>query len=331
MSRLPKEPPSAEITPEALYLRRRDFLKNTALFAGTTAAMGAGLLGLLGGPRGGKGKNKGGIGPEPGAALVQPAAPALYALDEPSTPYDAITTYNNYYELGLKKSDPSENAGAIKTRPWTIAIEGEVKKEQRLDLDTILGWFKPEERVYRMRCVETWSMVIPWLGFPLGELLRRLEPTSRAKYVAFHTLVDPEQLPGQKAEVLPWPYVEGLRLDEAMHPLTLLATGLYGKELPGQNGAPIRLVVPWKYGFKGIKAIVKIRLTAEPPPCTWNRAAPTEYGFYGNVNPKVDHPRWSQAMERRIGDLKRRPTLPFNGYAEQVASLYAGMDLKENF
>ena len=206
-----------------------------------------------------------------------------------------------------------------------------MNRELTLDLDTILGWFPLEERIYRMRCVEAWSMVIPWLGFPLGDLIKRIEPTSRAKYVAFTTLKDPGQLPGQRKSVLDWPYVEGLRIDEATHPLAMLAVGLYGKSLLGQNGAPIRLVVPWKYGFKGIKSIVEIRLTEGQPKATWNEAAPEEYGFFANVNPKVDHPRWSQASERRIGELRRRPTLPFNGYAEQVASLYTGMNLEESF
>lgn len=335
MSRLPKEPPSAEITPEALYQRRRDFLKNTALFAGTAAAMGTGLLRLVGGAR---------ATPPPVAAAPlslgqppeAPPPPATSAdlgppLTEDKTPFESITTYNNYYELGLSKSEPAELGHRIRQRPWSIQVEGEVNKPQTLDLETILRWFTLEERVYRMRCVEAWSMVIPWLGFPLGALIKRLEPTSRAKYVAFTTLLDPEQLPGQKRDVLDWPYVEGLRLDEALHPLSLLAVGLYGKALPGQNGAPIRLVVPWKYGFKGIKSIVKIRFTETQPKTSWNMAAPDEYGFYANVNPKVSHPRWSQATERRIGELKRRPTLPFNGYADQVASLYAGLDLRENF
>jgi sulfoxide reductase catalytic subunit YedY len=326
MARLPREPLAAEITKEELYQRRREFLRNGALFAGTAAATGAGLLRLLGGPRG---------KPPPAEAPVRGALPSpagpLYRVDEPETPYEAITTYNNYYELGLAKSDPSENAGTLKPRPWTVAIAGEVEKEQLLDLDTLLGWFHPEERVYRMRCVETWSMVIPWLGFPLADLVKRLAPTSRAKYVAFETLLDPVQLPGQRSNVLPWPYVEGLRIDEAMHPLSFLAIGLYGKPLPGQNGAPLRLVVPWKYGFKGIKSITRIRFQEEPPVTTWSRAAPNEYGFYANVNPAVDHPRWSQATERRIGDVKKRPTLPFNGYGEAVAGLYAGMDLRKDF
>ena len=253
------------------------------------------------------------------------------STDEPRTPYRDVTTYNKFYEFGTDKSDPAELAGTLRPRPWTVRVDGEVQKPQVIDVDQLLGWFPLEERVYRMRCVEAWSMVIPWLGFPLGDLLRRVEPTSRARYVAFTTLFDPEQMPGQQRRVLDWPYVEGLRIDEAMHPLTLLVVGLYGKTLPNQNGAPLRLVVPWKYGFKGIKSIVGIRLLETQPPTTWNLAAPREYGFYANVNPAVDHPRWSQATERRIGELRRRPTLPFNGYAEQVAGLYAGMDLREFF
>jgi methionine sulfoxide reductase catalytic subunit len=331
MSRRIPEPPAAEITAEALYQRRRDFLKNSALFAGTAAAMGSGLVALVGGGRGKRPKPAAiTIGP-PLSEAPPPVASPAYTLTDPRTTFDAITTYNNFYELGLRKTDPSENAGTLKPRPWTIAIEGEVKRPTTIDLDTLLGWFKLEERVYRMRCVETWSMVIPWLGFPLADLIKRVEPTSRAKYVAFTTLLDPEQLPGQKQSVLPWPYVEGLRIDEATSPLTLLAVGLYGKALPGQNGAPIRLVVPWKYGFKGIKSIVKIRFVEEQPPTTWSRAIADEYGFYANVNPLVAHPRWSQATERRIGELGRRPTLPFNGYADHVASLYTGMDLRKSF
>jgi methionine sulfoxide reductase catalytic subunit len=333
---MPPEPPSGEITPEALYQRRRDFLKNAALFAGTAAAVGTGLVRLIGGGR----SSPAAALPEPigTSAVPLPAAstPTIlklsrYDTDEARTTFEDVTHYNNYYELGLSKSDPAEYGALIRPRPWTIKISGEVKKEQTLDLDTILGWFPLEERVYRMRCVEAWSMVIPWLGFPLGDLIKRVEPNSRAKYVAFTTLNDPGQLPGQRRKVLDWPYVEGLRIDEATHPLAMLAVGLYGKSLLGQNGAPIRLVTPWKYGFKGIKSIVEIRLTEEQPKATWNESAPTEYGFFANVNPKVDHPRWSQASERRIGELRRRPTLPFNGYAEQVASLYTGMDLEEHF
>jgi sulfoxide reductase catalytic subunit YedY len=327
--RTPAEP-AREITPEALYLRRRDFLKNTALFAATSTAIGAGLTRLLG-KQHTETPTANNVSTPDRPDWVHEAPSALYTAADARTPYEDITTYNNYYELGLSKSAPSRNAGSLKSRPWTVTVEGEVKKEQRLDLDTLLSWFPIEERVYRMRCVEAWSMVIPWLGFPLGALLKRLEPTSRARYVAFTTLLDPEQLPGQSASSLPWPYVEGLRIDEAVHPLTILAVGLYGKELPGQNGAPLRLVVPWKYGFKGIKSIVKIKLTEEQPKTTWSAAARDEYGFFANVNPAVDHPRWSQATERRIGEIRRRPTLPFNGYGDAVADLYTGMDLRRSF
>ncbi len=297
-------------TDEKLYLNRRDWLK----LAGTTAAVGVGLDLLT----------RRHVGTPAAEGPATASAPEL-------TKFGDVTTYNNFYELGLDKGDPARNAGTLKLRPWTVEITGEVAKPAAYALDEVLGWFQAEERVYRMRCVEGWSMVIPWLGFPLAALLKRVEPTSFAKYVAFTTLLDPEQLPGQRARTLQWPYVEGLRLDEAMHPLTLLATGLYGKALPGQNGAPLRLVVPWKYGFKGIKSIVRIELTREQPQTTWALAAPDEYGFFANVNPKVDHPRWSQANERRIGELRRRPTLPFNGYADEVASLYTGVDLAKYF
>lgn len=327
--KLPAEPPSSEVTPEALYLRRREFLKNAGLFAGTAAAMAGGLY-LLG-----RKQTRPMDAFVPDAGLLElPVAKGTgaYDTDEPRTPYEDVTTYNNFYEFGLDKNDPARFAHTLKTRPWTVTIDGEVHKPQTVDLDQLTSWFPLEERVYRMRCVEAWSMVIPWLGFPLGELLKRVEPTRQAKYVAFTTLHDPEQMPGQRRGTLDWPYVEGLRLDEAQHPLTLMAMGLYGRQLPNQNGAPLRLVVPWKYGFKGIKSIVRISLTREAPPTTWNLAAPEEYGFYANVNPAVSHPRWSQATERRIGgDLERRPTLPFNGYAEQVAHLYAGLDLRKNY
>jgi sulfoxide reductase catalytic subunit YedY len=339
MSSTGTPPPPSEITPEHLYLRRREFIRNAASFAATAATVGGGLLWLMGG--GGRAESKDGDGTAPAPETSPGAASASggltiarrenYAGDEPATPYRDVTSYNNFYEFGVDKGDPGENAHTLRPRPWTVAIEGEVAKPQVVDLDRLLGWFPLEERVYRMRCVEAWSMVIPWVGFPLGDLLRRVEPSSKAKYVAFTTLHDTEQMPGQRRSVLDWPYVEGLRLDEAMHPLALLAVGLYGKALPNQNGAPLRLVVPWKYGFKGIKSIVKIRLTEQQPSTTWNLAAPGEYGFFANVNPAVDHPRWSQATERRIGDFLRRPTLPFNGYGEQVASLYAGMDLRRSF
>jgi sulfoxide reductase catalytic subunit YedY len=331
MSWLGRDPATSEITPEALYLRRREFIRNAALFTATSAGVGSGLLWLM---QGGRAEPKPPVadgGTDSGHPALEVARRGPYGTNEPQTPFRDVTTYNNFYEFGDDKSDPAERAGTLRTRPWTIAVEGEVNRPQVIDIDTLLGWFPLEERVYRMRCVEAWSMVIPWLGFPLGGLLRRVEPTSRAKYVAFTTLLDPEQMPEQRRRVLDWPYVEGLRLDEAMHPLAMLVAGLYGKTLPNQNGAPLRLVVPWKYGFKGIKSIVKIRLVEAQPPTTWNLAAPREYGFYANVNPAVDHPRWSQATERRIGELRRRPTPPFNGYAEQVADLYAGMDLRVDF
>ncbi|MEA2639106.1 MAG: methionine sulfoxide reductase catalytic subunit [Chloroflexota bacterium] len=331
MNNLPKEPPSSEITPQRLYLKRREFIKNGVYALGTAAAMGGGLLYLVG------------KSPPPDQPSVASAAEVaasegysvvenhIYDVDETPNSYKDITTYNNFYEFGLDKSDPARNAGTLRPHPWTISVEGEVAKPQTLDVDTLLTSFTQEQRVYRMRCVEAWSLVIPWVGFPLGDLIKRLEPTGNAKYVEFTTLNDPEQMPGLRSPVLRWPYVEALRMDEAMHPLTLLATGIYGNPLPNQDGAPIRLVVPWKYGLKGIKSIVKIRFTAEQPQTTWSLAAPNEYGFYANVNPAVNHPRWSQASERRIGELGRRPTLPFNGYAEQVADLYAGMDLRKNF
>jgi sulfoxide reductase catalytic subunit YedY len=336
MDKLPKSPPSGEVTPESTYLRRRDLLRDAALFTVSSAGIGAALhLLTRGGYR----------APEESSLAAAPSAPPPEAAPagltiasrqelaggEKQTPFKDVTTYNNFYELGLDKGDPARKAHTLKPRPWTVAIEGEVKKPRVVGIDDLLKWFPLEERVYRMRCVEAWSMVIPWLGFPMKRLLDRVEPTSKARFVEMTTLLDSEQLPGQESSVLPWPYVEALRLDEAMNPLTLLAVGLYGKPLLGQNGAPIRLVVPWKYGFKGVKSIVKIRLTADQPKTTWAEAAPNEYGFYANVNPEVDHPRWSQASERRVGEFRRRPTLMFNGYGEQVAALYRGLDLRKNF
>jgi methionine sulfoxide reductase catalytic subunit len=308
--------PSAEITPHSLYLRRREFLA-----LGAAAAAGA-LIARL---------PSAAFGSGPTGTPLPGVVPGPFRTDEKPTPFDDVTTYNNFYEFGTDKSDPAKNAHTLTTRPWTLAVEGEVKKPQTIDIDALLKWFPLQERVYRMRCVEAWSMVIPWVGFPLGELIRRVEPTGNANYVEFTTLVRPAEMSGQKRSVLDWPYIEGLRLDEAMHPLAILAVGLYGVALPNQNGAPLRLVVPWKYGFKGIKSIVKMRLVRTQPANTWNVSAPHEYGFYANVNPDVDHPRWSQATERRLGEFRRRKTLPFNGYADQVASLYAGMDLRENF
>jgi len=302
-----------DATPEPLWLRRREFLRLGAAGAG---ALLLPALARAGAP----------TGPE-----LRAARKVELAGGEAPTSWDAVTGYNNFYELGTEKDDPARNAGTLRPRPWTVSIEGEVKKPQQVGIDDLLRWFPLEERIYRMRCVEAWSMVIPWVGFPLADLVRRLEPTSRARYVAFQTLLDPGQLPGERRSVLDWPYVEGLRIDEATHPLALLAVGVYGRALPGQNGAPLRLVVPWKYGFKGAKSIVRITFQEAQPRTTWSLAAPNEYGFYANVNPAVDHPRWSQARERRIGEFLRRPTLPFNGYAEQVAGLYAGMDLRKNF
>ncbi len=289
----------SEITPPALYAQRRAFIKGTAALAGTIL-----------------------LGPGPGHAADDDLKP---------TPYKDITSYNNFYEFGASKTDPAEHAGRLKTRPWTVTVEGHCEKPGQYALEDILAPHTAEERIYRLRCVEAWSMVVPWLGIPLGKILPRFQPTASAKYVEFTTLLDPAQMPGQKTRLLDWPYVEGLRMDEALHPLTLLATGLYGKELPNQNGAPLRLVVPWKYGFKSIKSIVKIRFSEQMPRTSWAGENPAEYGFYANVNPEVDHPRWSQRKERRIGEFFRRDTLPFNGYAAEVAGLYTGMDLHRFF
>ncbi|EYB67890.1 sulfite oxidase subunit YedY [Deinococcus phoenicis] len=321
----PDLPEKAETDPQAPVRPRREFIRNAALFTGTVALLGGGLEALTRRP---------GAAAEaaPGEPLAQARRPlGPYDTSEAVTPYAQATTYNNFYEFGTGKDDPARLAGSLKPRPWTVLIDGEVKKPVRVDIDTLQSWFPLEDRIYRMRCVEGWSMVMPWLGFPLAALLRRIEPNSKAKYVQFTALHDPKQFPGQRGNVLDWPYVEGLRLDEALHPLTFMAVGLQGRVLPGQNGAPLRLVVPWKYGFKSIKSVVRITLTQKQPRTTWALAAPDEYGFYANVNPAVPHPRWSQATERRIGELRRRPTLPFNGYAEQVAHLYKGMDLRRFF
>lgn len=305
---------SSEITPEKLYRNRREFLKEAGMVAAAAAA--GSLLPI-----------------EAEAGTKLPAAKSpLSTTGETLTPLKSITTYNNFYEFGTDKEDPSLYAGSLRTRPWTVSVEGLVKKPQKFDIDALQKLAPMEERVYRMRCVEGWSMVIPWTGFPLNALLKAVEPLPKAKYVAFETLLDPKQMPGQRNSYsILWPYVEGLRLDEAMHPLAILAFGLYGETLPSQNGAPVRLVVPWKYGFKGIKSIVKIKLVEQQPATAWNILQPNEYGFYSNVNPAVDHPRWSQAKERRIGEFFKRDTLMFNGYTEQVARLYAGMDLRKNY
>jgi len=325
----------ADITAESVFmLKRRQILKMLGIGAGALTLSPLAQADLLD-------WFKGNDRPKapPGKPLTF-TQPAQWQSTLAKTPEEKVTGYNNFYEFGLDKADPAANAGSLKTDPWTLTIDGEVAKPLTLDYNDLTTRFPLEERIYRMRCVEAWSMVVPWIGFPLHKLLAMVEPTSDAKYVSFQTLYAPEIMPGQKDRFigggLDYPYVEGLRIDEAMHPLTLLTVGVYGKALPPQNGAPIRLTVPWKYGFKGIKSIVSIKLTRERPPTTWNLAAPNEYGFYANVNPHVDHPRWSQATERFIGsggalDVKRQPTLLFNGYADQVASLYRGLDLREFF
>lgn len=308
----PQRIASSEITPEQCFWDRRRFLG---------AAAGAALL----------------AGGSPAFAEALKASESKYKVADKLTPEKDVTGYNNFYEFGTGKGDPAANSGDFKPAPWTVKVAGLVAKPREFGLEELLA-MPLEDRVYRMRCVEAWSMVIPWVGFPLASLLDKVEPLGDAKYVAFETVVRPSEMPGQSGYFQPlnWPYVEGLRLDEARHPLAILAVGVYGKTLPNQNGAPIRLVTPWKYGFKGIKSIVKITLTDKPPPSTWNLLAPDEYGFYANVNPEVDHPRWSQASENRIGEggffgANRQPTLPFNGYGDEVASLYAGMDLRANY
>ncbi|MCG8591540.1 MAG: protein-methionine-sulfoxide reductase catalytic subunit MsrP [Proteobacteria bacterium] len=313
--------PASEITDLALFLRRREFLRSAAAGAAGLLASACGSADPAVAAAPARGEPITGVRP----------GPAAFGTDEPPNRFADAASYNNFYEFGTDKSDPAKYAHSLRTKPWSVAIEGEVAKPGVVPLETLLAPHPLEERVYRLRCVEAWSMVVPWIGFPLGDLLARFEPTSKAKYVAFETLHDPEQMPGQRRRVLDWPYREALRMDEAMHPLTILAVGMYGHVLPNQNGAPLRLVVPWKYGFKSIKSIVRIRLRETQPPTSWNASAPREYGFLSNVNPEVDHPRWSQKKERRLGEFRRRPTLPFNGYAEHVAGLYAGIDLRKHF
>lgn len=305
----------SEITDPALYRQRRRFLRLAALGPLAGALAWTGRISAAG------------YGNPPLDYSKRPA----YSTDEAQTPYGDVTGYNNFYEFGTDKYSPAEEAGQMTTDPWSVVVEGEVARPGTYALEDILRPHALEERIYRLRCVEGWSMVIPWIGFSLGDLLKRFEPTSKARYVEFTTLHRPGEMPGQRRRVLDWPYKEGLRMDEAMHPLTILAAGLYGEVLPNQNGAPLRLVVPWKYGFKSIKSIVRIRLVEEQPLNTWQQSAPDEYGFYANVNPEVDHPRWSQARERRLGEFFKRDTLMFNGYAEQVAHLYKGMDLRKFF
>ncbi len=300
----------SEITPRSVFLDRRRFLVTAAVAGAAAVSSPAELLAGVKLPNVVKGR---------------------FSTDEEPTPYDAATTYNNFYEFGTGKSDPAENSKDFKPKPWSVAIDGEVGKPGVYDFEDLVRPHKLEERIYRMRCVEAWSMVIPWVGIPLGDMVKRVEPTANARYVAFQTLFDPQRMPGQRRPVVSWPYIEGLRLDEAMHPLSILAVGLYGEELPNQNGAPLRLIVPWKYGFKCIKSIVRMSFVEEMPPTTWNLAAAHEYGFYANVNPEVDHPRWSQRKERRIGEFFKRETLPFNGYGDEVADLYGGMNLTRFF
>lgn len=313
---------SSEITPKQLYFNRRKFMVAAGAVAAGTIAGGTFY------------------------ELTSPTAKVLaktkltfvkgpFSTTEPVTPEDKVTHYNNFYEFGTEKEDPAENAQNLKTQPWTVSVEGLCQKPRKYSVDELMKVAALEERIYRHRCVEAWSIVVPWIGYPLNNVIKRAEPTSQAKYVAFETLYDPKQMPGQRPGIfgggLDWPYVEGLRMDEAMHPLALLTFGMYGESLPNQDGAPVRMVLPWKYGFKSIKSIVKIKFVADEPPTTWNKEAPNEYGFYSNVNPNVDHPRWSQATERRLGDFFRRKTLMFNGYADQVASMYSGMDLRKYF
>ena len=298
------------VTPREVYLRRRDFLRQA----------GAGLA-------------AGGLLPGPAAAALAlgAAKPSPYSTDEALTDRHAATHYNNFYELGYDKDSPAANAHLLQTEPWSVVVEGHCEKPGVYAVEDLVPMNRLEERIYRLRCVEAWSMVIPWLGVPLSLALAQFRPTAQARYVAFQTIHDPENLPGQRRAVLDWPYVEGLRMDEAMHPLTLLTVGMYGEVLPNQNGAPIRIVVPWKYGFKSIKSLVRIRFVESQPPTAWNTQAPDEYGFYSNVNPEVSHPRWSQRRERRIGEFRKRETRMFNGYADEVAHLYQGMDLHRHF
>ena len=303
--------PSSEITPEGVFLNRRAFIRQAALGTAALTIAPSAVSGLQRSIR----------RQDPDFADLESE------LGEPVSSWDEITSYNNFYEFGTAKEDPSRNSGSFNPRPWTVAVKGHVNNPGNFELDEFLAPHRIEDRVYRMRCVEAWSMVIPWRGFPLADLIRRAEPTGNAHFVEFTTVVRPSEMPGQRMRVLDWPYIEGLRMDEAMHPLTMLITGVYGDDLPNQNGAPLRLVVPWKYGFKGIKSIVRIRFVEEMPRNTWWITNAREYGFYANVNPEVDHPRWSQARERRIGELRRRETLMFNGYADQVAHMYSDLDL----
>jgi methionine sulfoxide reductase catalytic subunit len=310
---------SSEVTPKSLYVNRRKFLTGAAM-TGAAVAAGLGLREITGPAMTAHAGNK-----------IEGITKSTFSTTEAITPYKDVTNYNNYYEFSTDKYGPAELAKNFRTRPWKVKIDGLVTKKQELDIDSIIKIASPEERIYRHRCVEGWSIVVPWVGFSLSELIKRAQPLGKAKFVEFTTVYAPGEMPGQQGRVLEWPYVEGLRLDEAMHPLALLCFGMYGEELPNQDGAPLRIVVPWKYGFKSAKALVRVRFVEKQPVNTWNLSAPNEYGFYSNVNPDVDHPRWSQKTERRLGEFRKRPTLMFNGYGDQVASLYSGMDLRKNF
>lgn len=314
--RHPHDIPPSNITDPAVYASRRKFI-HTMLLAGSAGALGVA-----------HGQQAAGT---PGASLGKLQSSPFSLTDDKPTPFKSVSTYGNFYEFGPDKESPARNAHRLRTRPWSVTVDGEVKTAKTFAIEDILNWAPLEERIYRMRCVEGWSTVIPWVGFPFSELLKHVEPTGNAKFVEFWTLADPEQMPYVRIPLLDWPYMEAIRLDEARHPLTILAVGMYGETMPKQNGAPLRLVVPWKYGFKGAKSIVRIRFVEKQPATTWTKAGPEEYGFYSNVNPDVPHRRWSQSHERRLGEFFKRKTLPFNGYAEQVASLYAGMDLQKNF
>ena len=308
--------PSSEITSESNYLNRRKLIQSVGLFS----------LGL--------GFSESTVGQDQSVNSLQSIKNVKYSTDETPNSYSDITTYNNFYEFGMQKSDPYMNSGMFEPKPWSVEVSGEANKTGTFNLEDLIDFNKLEERIYRLRCVEAWSMVIPWVGIPLSSILKKFEPTSSAKYVAFGTVYRPDQMPGQRRRILRWPYTEGLTIEEAMHPLTLMAVGIYGKELLNQNGAPMRLVIPWKYGFKSIKSINKIKFQERQPKTSWNISAPQEYGFYANVNPLVDHPRWSQARERRIGTGffgAKQPTLPFNGYAEEVADLYTGLNLRKYY
>jgi len=310
---------SSEITPKSLYVNRRKFLAEVAM-AGAATAVGLGVKEAVSPSKSVLAGNK-----------IDGIKKSPLSTTETITPSKDVTHYNNYYEFSTEKDEPAELAKNFRTRPWKVKIDGQVEKKQELDIDSILKMAPPEERIYRHRCVEGWSIVVPWIGFSLSELIKKVNPTSKAKFVEFTSLYDVAQMPGQRRAVLQWPYVEGLRMDEAMNPLALLCFGMYGEDLPNQDGAPLRIVLPWKYGFKSAKAIVRISFTEKQPINSWNLSASNEYGFYANVNPNVDHPRWSQSRERRLGELTKRSTLMFNGYGDQVASLYSGMDLKKNY